>query len=70
MPMVKFATQVEKSVLVELRELAAESGTSISKLVTEAISEHLRRARVRPAFRSAMDEVLRDNEELLERLAR
>ena len=70
MSMVKFATQVEESVLAELRELSAESGTSISKLVTAALTEHLRRARVRPAFRSAMDDVLRDNKELLERLAK
>ena len=39
-------------------------------VVTEAVEEYLKRASVRPAFRSAMDEVLEDHAELLDRLAR
>lgn len=67
---VKFATQVDEAVLREVRATAKETGQSISKLVEDALVEHLRRVRVRPAFREAMDEVLDDHAELLERLAK
>lgn len=67
---VKFATQIDGAVLEELREAARELNQNISKLVQDALVEHLRRVRVRPAFRSAMDEVLDENHELLERLAK
>lgn len=67
---VKFATQIDGAVLEELRETARELNQNISKLVEDALVEHLKRVRVRPAFRSAMDEVLDEHEELLERLAK
>ena len=70
MSAVKFATQVDEAVLEEVRATAKETGQSISKLVEDALVEHLRRVRVRPAFRSAMDEVLEDHADLLERLAK
>lgn len=70
MSMVKFATQVDEAVLREVRATAKETGQSISKLVQDALVEHLRRIRVRPAFQAAMDEVLDDHAELLERLAK
>jgi hypothetical protein len=66
----KFATQVDGAVLRELRATAKETGQSISKLVEDALVEHLRRVRVRPAFRAAMEEVLSDHAELLARLAK
>ncbi len=66
---VKFATQVDEAVLREVRATAKETGQSISKLVEDALVEHLRRVRVRPAFREAMAEVLDDHDELLKRLA-
>jgi hypothetical protein len=53
-----------------LRSFAAETDRSISKIVTEAVSEYLAKYRVRPAFRSAMADVLDENAELLERLAK
>lgn len=66
----KFATQIDEQVLKDLKSYVKEADRSISSVVTEAVSEYLERSRVRPAFRSAMDEVLNDNEELLRRLAK
>lgn len=66
----KFASQMDGELLRSLREHADASGRSISALLDDAVREYLERARVRPAFRSAMDEVLKDHDELLKRLAR
>jgi uncharacterized membrane protein YheB (UPF0754 family) len=66
----KFATQIDAQVLEEVRAAAKETGQSISKLVEDALVEHLRRVRVRQAFRDAMDEVLEEHAEVLKRLAR
>lgn len=66
----KFATQIDAEVLRELRESARELNQSISKLVEDALIEHLKRVRVRPAFRNAMDEILDEHQELLSRLAK
>lgn len=70
MKLVKFSTQVDEKVLRELRAVAAETDKSISTLVTEALAAHLQRARVRPAFQRAMEEVLDDHAEVLRRLAK
>lgn len=66
----KFATQIDEQVLSRLKKFADENDRSISRIVSEAVAEYLERAQVRPAFRSAMDEVLDDHAELLERLAK
>ena len=66
----KFATQIDETTLEELRSYAKSSGRSISGVVSEAVEEYLNRAKVRPAFRDAMNEILDDNSELLERLAK
>lgn len=68
--MVKFGSKMDDEVLAELRAYAREQGRTLSAVLTEAAGEYLRRARVRPAFRSATDEVLAAHGELLERLAR
>jgi len=70
MKLTKFATQVDVSVLKELRSYAKAEDKSISKVVTEALSDYLKKIKVRPAFRNAMEEVLAENEELLKRLAK
>jgi hypothetical protein len=70
MKLKKFATQIEETALEDLRAYAKSTGRSISGVVTEAVEEYLKKASVRPAFRSAMDEVLDDHAELLSRLAR
>lgn len=66
----KFASQLDGELLQSLREHADATGRSISALLDDAVREYLERAHVRPAFRSAMDEVLEDHDELLKRLAR
>ena len=70
MKLKKFATQIDESTLEDLRTYARNTGRSISGVVSEAVGEYLKRANVRPAFRSAMDEVLEDHAELLDRLAK
>lgn len=70
MKAVKFATQLDAKVIKDLREFAAQADRSISGVVSEAVAEYLQRRRLRPAFRSAMDEVLADHDELLGRLAK
>jgi hypothetical protein len=70
MKLKKFATQIDEAALEDLRAYARSTGRSISGVVTEAVEEYLKRASVRPAFLSAMTEVLEDHAELLKRLAR
>jgi len=66
----KFSSQLDAQVLAELREYARASNQRISDILTEAVSAHLQRVRLRPAFRDAADSVIRDNRELLKRLAK
>ncbi|MGE4130786.1 MAG: hypothetical protein AB7F86_04065 [Bdellovibrionales bacterium] len=66
----KFATQIDEKVLKDLKSYVNETDRSISSVVTEAVAEYLHRSKLRPAFRSAMDEVLDDHAELLKRLAK
>jgi hypothetical protein len=66
----KFATQIDEKVLKDLKSYVNEADRSISSVVTEAVAEYLQRSKVRPAFRSALDEVMSDHAELLKRLAK
>jgi len=68
--MIKFSSQIDSESLDELRKLARETERSLSRLLTEAVQQYLHTARVRPAFASAVEEVLEEHNELLERLAR
>jgi len=70
MKLKKFATQIDERVLKDLKAFADQADRSISGVVTEAVEEYLQRLRLRPAFRKAMDEVLREHSELLQRLAK
>jgi len=70
MKLKKFATQIDDATLEELRAYSKSTGRSISVVVSEAVSEYLKKSRVRPAFRDVMDEVLEDHAELLNRLAK
>ncbi len=70
MKAIKFATQLEETTLAELRAYAKSTGRSISSVVNEAVGEYLQRSQLRPAYRSAMDEVLDDHADLLDRLAK
>jgi predicted transcriptional regulator len=67
---VKFASQIDARVLKELREFAKESDRTLSGVLTRAVDEFLQRARVRPAFRKAGEDVLDEHDDLLRRLAK
>ena len=67
---VKFASQIDARVLNELRRFAKENDRTLSGVLTRAVDEFLQRARVRPAFRKASDDVLEEHDELLKRLAK
>jgi predicted transcriptional regulator len=66
----KFSTKMNKEVLAKLREYAQASDRSISLIVSEAVAEYLARVEVRPAFRNAVEDVIREHEELLRELAK
>ncbi len=70
MKLKKFATQIDEAVLKDLKSYVGQADRSISSVVSEAVAEYLQRVKLRPAFRSAMDEVLDEHEELLQRLAK
>lgn len=66
----KFSTKMNKEVLAKLRDYASTSDRSISLIVSEAVAEYLSRVEVRPSFRNAVEDVIRENEELLRELAK
>jgi hypothetical protein len=66
----KFATQIDEDVLIALKKYAHEADKSISRVITEAVSEFIQKRQLRKPFMSAMNEVLDDHAELLERLAK
>jgi predicted DNA-binding protein len=61
---------MNKEVLARLRDYAQSSDRSIAQIVSEAVAEYIERIEVRPAFRSAVDEVISEHEQLLKELAR
>lgn len=67
---VKFATQIDEKVLKDLKKFASQEDRSISHVVSQAVEEYLVRAKVRPAFKNAMKEILDEHSELLSRLAK
>ena len=66
---VKISSQVEKAQWEALQALARESHQSISGLLTEAITDYLRKRRLRPAILSHLEDSMNENEELGRRLA-
>lgn len=66
---IKISSKVEREQWEALQELARESHQSISGLLTEAISDYLRRRRLRPAMLSHLEDSMDENEELGRRLA-
>lgn len=64
MSMIKISSKVDETVWNDLRELAGESDRHISGVLTEAISEYVRRRRVRPAMLDHLETSIKDNEEL------
>lgn len=67
---VKFASQIDEKTLKELKSYVKETDRSISSVLTTAVQEYLERARLRPAFKKAAEEVLSEHAELLGRLAK
>ena len=70
MASIKISSKVEQSEWTALQELARESHQSISGLLTEAISDYVRKRRMRPAVMDHLEDSIQDNEELGQRLAK
>lgn len=66
----KFSSKMDATLLEELREFAQESKRPIADVISDAVAQHLNTVRVRPIFKSAADEVIAKNADLLKRLAR
>lgn len=69
MASVKISSKVDEQVWQELKDLAQESHQNISGLLTEAISDYLRRRRVRPVVLDHLQDSIKENEELGKLLA-
>ena len=70
MSMIKVSSKVEAAVWEELKALAKESHQNVSGLLTEAISDYLRRRRVRPVVLDHLADSMKENEELGKLLAK
>ena len=69
MAAIKISSKVEKEQWQALQSLAKESHQSISGLLTEAISDFVRKRRLRPVVLDHLDKSIFENEELGKRLA-
>lgn len=67
---VKFATKISEETLREIRAYATESKLTISSIVDQALSAHIQLVQIRPAFRSAVAQVIEQHSETLRRLAK
>lgn len=67
---IKISSKVDEAVWEELKALARESHQNVSGLLTEAISEYVRRKRVRPVVLNHLDDSMDQNDELGKLLAR
>lgn len=67
---IKISSKVEEKAWNDLKEFAQESHQSISGLLTEAITDYLRRRRVRPVVLEHLEKSMDENEELGRLLAR
>lgn len=69
MPAIKISSKVEQKEWRELQKIARESHQSISDLLTEAISDFVRKRRLRPIVLDHLEDSMNENEELGKRLA-
>jgi len=69
MTKINIRSQVEQEQWKHLEALARETHKSISDLLTEAIGDYVRKHRKRPAVSSHLEQSIKDNEELGDRLA-
>ena len=70
MSTIKVSSKVEEDVWNELKAVARESHQNVSGILTEAISDYLRRRRVRPIVKNHLKDSIRENEELGKLLAK
>ena len=70
MSSIKISSKVDEKVWLELKELAQESHQSISGLLSDAISDYLKRRRIRPAVLEHLQDSINENEELGRLLAK
>jgi predicted transcriptional regulator len=70
MATIKISSRVEERVWKDLKALAGESRQTLSSVLTEAITEYVRRHRVRSEVLGHLEDSIRDNEELGRLLAR
>jgi len=69
MTSIKISSKVEQTQWRALQDLAKESHQSISGLLTEAISDLVRKRRLRPVVLDHLEDSIEENEELGRRLA-
>ena len=69
MAAIKVSSKVEQEQWQALEELARESHQSISELLTEAISDYVRKRRLRPVVLGHLEDSIAENEDLGKRLA-
>jgi predicted transcriptional regulator len=67
---IKISSKVDEAVWEELKALARESHQNVSGLLTEAISEYVKRKRIRPVVLNHLDDSMDQNDELGKLLAR
>jgi predicted transcriptional regulator len=67
---IKISSKVDEAVWEELKALARERHQNVSGLLTEAISEYVRRKRVRPVVLNHLEDSMDQNDELGQLLAR
>ena len=70
MSSIKISSKVDEKVWLELKELAQESHQNISGLLSDAISDYLKRRRIRPAVLEHLQDSINENEELGHLLAK
>ena len=66
---IKISSKVDEAVWNELKALSRERHQNVSGLLTEAISEYVRRKRVRPEVLNHLENSMNQNEELGKLLA-
>jgi predicted transcriptional regulator len=70
MAAIKISSKVDETAWNELKKLADESHQNISGLLTDAISDYVRRHRVRPEVLDHLKASVTENEELGRLLAK
>ncbi|MGJ8564291.1 MAG: hypothetical protein ACSHXY_12165 [Alphaproteobacteria bacterium] len=69
----KFATQIDESILVDIRKLAKDEGRQLQSVIEEALQsllEERKKGRIRPSVLSAMEECNERYGSLLQELAK